>query len=152
MGGILANIFKSGAGKLVDSVGGVLDNLITNKEELAAAKLALEAELHRHTEAMEKQATEAEKMFLEDRANARSREVEVVRATGRLDFMLIVVGSIVLALFVAVTIFLLNKEVPKGNEHITINLIGMLEASVIAVVSYYFGSSAGSRAKDLKGK
>ena len=35
---ILGKIFSGGAGELVESVGGVLDNLTTSKEEKLAAK------------------------------------------------------------------------------------------------------------------
>ena len=35
---ILGNLFSGGAGELVESVGGVLDNLTTSKEEKLAAK------------------------------------------------------------------------------------------------------------------
>ena len=35
---ILGNLFSGGAGELVDSVGGVLDNLTTSKEEKLEAK------------------------------------------------------------------------------------------------------------------
>ena len=33
MGGILGKIFSSGASTLVESVGGVIDNLVTSKDE-----------------------------------------------------------------------------------------------------------------------
>ena len=36
--GLLENIFGGGGSKLVESVGGVLDNLTTNKEEKLEAK------------------------------------------------------------------------------------------------------------------
>lgn len=152
MPGLIAKLFSGGAKDLVSGVGTVLDNLITNKEELAAAKLAVEQEANRHAEAISNQADELEKAYLADVQGAREREVNLAKATGRMDYMHAAIGTVIMLTFVAVTIFLLNRELPKGNEHTIINLVGMLEGAVIAVVGYYFGSSAGSRIKDMKGK
>tara|TARA_Y100000356_G_C11056646_1_gene181622 strand:+ start:166 stop:564 length:399 start_codon:yes stop_codon:yes gene_type:complete len=55
--GVLDKIFGGGAGKLVESVGGVLDNLSTSKEEKLEAKRKLKELIMNHEVEMEKQIT-----------------------------------------------------------------------------------------------
>ena len=55
--GIVDKIFGGGAGKLVESVGGVLDNLSTSKEEKLEAKRKLKELILNHEVEMEKQIT-----------------------------------------------------------------------------------------------
>ena len=55
--GILNKIFSSAGGELVKSVGGVLDNLTTTKEEKLEAKRKLEELIMNHEVQMEKQIT-----------------------------------------------------------------------------------------------
>tara|TARA_Y100001938_G_scaffold148409_1_gene232037 strand:+ start:1116 stop:1511 length:396 start_codon:yes stop_codon:yes gene_type:complete len=54
---ILKKIFSSAGGDLVESVGGVLDNLITSKEEKLEAKRKLKELILSHEAEMEKQIT-----------------------------------------------------------------------------------------------
>ena len=53
--GIIDKIFGGGAGKLVESVGGVLDNLSTSKEEKLEAKRKLKELMANYQMEMEKQ-------------------------------------------------------------------------------------------------
>ena len=55
--GILNKIFSSAGGDLVESVGGVLDNLTTSKEEKLEAKRKLKELILSHEAEMEKQIT-----------------------------------------------------------------------------------------------
>lgn len=55
MGNILGKIFSTAASGLVESVGGVIDNLTTTKEEKLAAKLALETMLLEHEASIQKE-------------------------------------------------------------------------------------------------
>jgi len=54
---ILSNIFSSGATELVKSVGGVIDNLHTSKEEKLAAELKIKELISNYEIEMEKQIT-----------------------------------------------------------------------------------------------
>lgn len=56
-------------------------------------------------------------------------------------------GSIVLGFF-ALLYVLIFVTIPPENKDILNTVIGSLIASFSAVVGYYFGSTAGSRAKD----
>ena len=58
MGNILGKIFSAGATELVDSVGGVLDNLTTSKEEKLEAKRKMKELIANHEAKMEQNITD----------------------------------------------------------------------------------------------
>jgi len=139
--GLLDKIFGGAADKVITSVGNVLDNLITNKEELAAAKLAVDKEINRHIESLKEITYRENELENADRDSARNREVAHIKATGKADHFQYFVGGVMMVTFVAVTVFLLKYELPEKNGHIIVNLVGILEGAVISVVTFYFGSS-----------
>ncbi|MBV8165845.1 MAG: hypothetical protein JO021_03560, partial [Alphaproteobacteria bacterium] len=77
-----------------------------------------------------------------DRDSARRRQVDAKDHT-----------PTVLALFISVGFFgmlaaMMLWDVPPQNKDMLNVMLGSLGAAWVAVVSYYFGSSAGSRTKD----
>ena len=56
--GVLNKLFSGGASKLVESVGGVLDNVITTKDEKLEAKRLLKQVILKHEAEMEKNITD----------------------------------------------------------------------------------------------
>lgn len=146
---IFTKLFSGGAKEIVDSVGGVIDNLTTSKEEKEAAKLALQQEINRHLESIQTNATKELEIQLQDKSSARGREVELAKVTGHSDYMNWMLAIVALGLLVYITVKLSSSEVPKANEHILINLIGIVEGCVLGIYSYQFGSSIGSRIKDM---
>ena len=56
--GVLNKLFSAGASKLVDSVGGVIDNLVTTDEEKLDAKRKLKEMIMNHEVQMEKNITD----------------------------------------------------------------------------------------------
>lgn len=76
-----------------------------------------------------------------DRASARSREVGIGDKTNRnLAYAYTIGYFVIIAIVIA-------KGIPKEGEGLINALLGMLSASLIAINSYYFGSSSGSLAK-----
>ena len=73
----ITDLFSGGAGSIVDSVGKVLDNVITTKEE----KMQLENELRKSEIQFQidfkKLTNEEQKMFLDDISSARQRETQI---------------------------------------------------------------------------
>lgn len=149
MSNILGKIFGTGAKEVIGSVERLVDNLHTSKEEKEILKLDLQKEINRHFEALQSNATKELELELSDKANARNREIEVAKATGRLDYMNYLLAIVALGLLIYITVKLSSSEIPKGNEHILINLIGIVEGCVLGIYSYQFGSSIGSRIKDM---
>lgn len=58
-----------------------------------------------------------------------------------------VLGALVIIAFFAGHIIMIYKPIPEQNKEAFIHSLGMLDAAVIAIVSFYFGSSAGSKEK-----
>ena len=76
-----------------------------------------------------------------DRASARQREVEVVKATGKIDWMMVITGIVGLLSFMFTIYAVVYIESVKENE-LFIHLMGMIEGVVIGnIFAYYFGAS-----------
>lgn len=106
---------------------------------LELGKISATAEAER-----ERQATERWRLELEGVANARAAglgSAEIARTQSRMAWA-------VLVLFAAVLAGLFLRGVPAGAESLVNVLLGVLTAGFAAVIGYYFGSSAGSAAKE----
>lgn len=144
----ITKIFGGGAEKVIGAVGGVLDNLITSKEEKAKIQLEIAKEVNRAFEAIQADATKQFELEVKDRESARSREADFVKATGHIDWMMTAIGILVMVCFIGTVWFVATQPLPEGSEHLLINAMGILEGMVMSVVGFYYGSSAGSRIKD----
>lgn len=150
MSGILGKIFSAGAGELVSRVADAADRLITSKEEREALKLEAERIAHSHAERMVELANKATEQDNADRADARKRESDIVKITGREDYMkwFLAVGAVGLLVYVIVAFS--RNSIPEKNEHLLMLIIGELLGFVAGIYTYQFGSSAGSRLKDMR--
>ena len=83
-----------------------------------------------------------EKLEVEDRASARAREVALRDWTPK-----VLAITFTLAFF-AILWFLLGHEIPQSNKEIILILLGALAGAVTTILTYYFGSSRSSQAKD----
>jgi hypothetical protein len=149
----ISDLFSGGAGRLVDSIGGVLDNVVTSKEE----KMALENEIKKAEMQYElekaKLNLEETKLTFEDREGARTRETRVQESAnasrlGKNVSSYLAIGATVLcfALFYIV-VFNPGKCVDGADKQILTYILGVLSALLSQVFSYYFGSSSGSAEK-----
>lgn len=57
------------------------------------------------------------------------------------------IGAAIILLFFVSHIATLIWTVPEGNESLVQHSLGILDAATIAIVSFYYGSSAGSKEK-----
>ena len=149
----LSNLFSGGASTLVDSVGKVLDNVITTKGE----KMQLDNEIRKSELQfqldMKKLSNDEQQMILGDINSARQREVQVLNAPNvswwtKNTMHVIALGTIVLTLALfSVLIFTRFDNDQQGRKEIVLYILGVLSATLTQIYSYYFGSSAGSAAK-----
>ncbi len=150
MPNILKNIFSAGASKLVDSVATGLDNLLTNKEEKEAAKLAITQEINRHFEAIMSDATKQIELENADRDSARDMNAKV-QESDKASWLSKNTAYILDFIFVFAFLWLLylifEKIVPESNKEIFYMAFGSLGTIVVTIVSFHRGTSKGSEEK-----
>ena len=84
-----------------------------------------------------------ERIAGDDRDSARKREMEVKDWTPSMLAAAVIFG------FFGVLFWLFIYGVPRGSGEVVMIMVGGLQTSFVAIISYYFGSSAGSKAKDI---
>jgi citrate synthase len=150
--GILQNLFSGGASTLVDSVGKVLDNVVTSREE----KMQLENEIRKSELQfqvdMKKLSNEEQQMILGDMNSARQREVQVQTSEYATKLSknispILALGTVVITLALFYVLVFSPKTVEGDSKDIVMYILGVLSAILTQIYSYYFGSSAGSAAK-----
>lgn len=151
MPNILGKIFGTGAKEVVESVGGVLDNLITSKEEKEAAKLAIEKEVNRHFEQLQQNLLKEKELDVQDRDSARKREAAFLTATGHADYLMTFLAIFGCIAFGFMVYMVMTGEIPENNRELIFHIFGIIEgAMIINIFQYFFGSSQGSRIKDMR--
>lgn len=96
---------------------------------------------------MEQLGVDLEKVAAEDRASARAREIAVKDKTPQ-----ILAFSYTLGYF-ALLFVVMFHDLPDAAHDLLNTLIGVLSAAQVGIMTYYFGSSAGSARKtELLGK
>lgn len=150
--GLLKDLFSGGANTLVDSVGKVLDNVVTTKEE----KMQLENEIRKSEMQfqldLKKLSLEEQQMILGDMSNARQREIQMLNTanTTKLnrDLMpMMALGTILIVLALFYVLIFSPQIIKSESKDIVMYILGVLSAVLTQIYSYYFGSSAGSADK-----
>jgi len=91
---------------------------------------------------MEQAGIDLEKISAADRADARSMQVQTKAWIPPVLAMVVTVG------FFAVAGFLIFRTFPQANTEVLMMLLGQLAAGWTMILSFYFGSSSSSHAKD----
>lgn len=146
----LKGLFQGKIKEVLDVTFKGLDELIPNKEELAKIKLQAEQELNRHAEALEQAAIREMELQKENTSDARKSEVERMKIMGRADFFQYVIGLIPVLGLPALVYYVMMYEIPQRNEHLAMLIIGEVLGFVASIYNYHYGSSMGSRIKDMR--
>ena len=88
-----------------------------------------------------------EQAYLQDRASARSREIEIAKVTGKRDVNLYLLAWLMVLGFFALCGVLMVRPVPTSQNQILFMLFGTLATAFGAVIQYFFGSSKSSNDK-----
>jgi hypothetical protein len=156
----LLNILKTAAPALATAVagplGGAAVGMIADKlgiddktvEGVTAALAGNPANL----EKLREMDLEFAKIDAADRDSARKREMEVVKSDAHFITKnitsLLALGTLAGAMMMTALVFFV--DFPDSQENIIIFVLGFLSSAATQVLSYYFGSSSGSKEKDAK--
>ena len=150
--GFLQDLFSTGANTLVNSVGKVLDNVVTTKEE----KMQLENEIRKSELQfqldLKKLSNEEQQMIIGDISSARQREVQVQTSEHATKLSknvspILAMATVVITLALFYVLIFSPSTVVGDSKDIVMYILGVLSAILTQIYSYYFGSSAGSAAK-----
>ena len=102
------------------------------------------------------QEIDIKKLELENQDRDSARKAHMAIATSenahpleKLTMPILALGTVALA-FVMIGI-LIFRDIPDSQENIIIFALGFITSAATQVLSFYFGSSQGSKEKDLKG-
>jgi hypothetical protein len=156
----LLNILKTAAPALATAVagplGGAAVGMIADKlgiddktvEGVTAALAGNPANL----EKLREMDLEFAKIDAADRDSARKREMEIVKSDAHFITKnitsLLALGTLAGAMMMTALVFFV--DFPDSQENIIIFVLGFLSSAATQVLSYYFGSSSGSKEKDAK--
>ena len=147
--------FLSGKGldHLLEGAG----DLVPGARILDRIKDAVLGDPDRLSEEDKKQFMEMYKLNLEeldkqlaDTASARTRERDFVTATGHIDWFMTVFGFVILLCFAFTVVISAWGDIPEDMREIFIESRAAVRDIVLAIAAYYWGSSAGSRVKDMR--
>ena len=120
--GVLGKIFSAGAGKLVENVGGVLDNLTTSKEEKLEAQRKIKEIVANYEIEMEKNVT--------NRWNADMNSDSWLSKNVR---------PMVLIFLVVCTVLLIFIDAGHLKFNVKESYVDLLQIVLITVIGAYFG-------------
>ena len=127
---ILGKIFSSGATELVKGVGGVLDNLVTSKEEKLEAQRKIKEIIANYEIEMEK--------------NVTSRWTADMNSDSWLSKN---VRPLVLIFLVVCTMLIIFIDAGKLNFNVKDSYIDLLQLVLITVIGAYFGGRSFEKSK-----
>lgn len=87
-------------------------------------------------------ATDIEKLAVEDRESARAREIAVKDYTPEVGFYLLT------AIFFAALYWVCTHPIPTDNKALAYTMLGSLGTVWVMAATYFYGTSRGSQAKD----
>jgi len=127
---ILTNLLSGGAAKLVDSVGGVLDNLTTSKEEKLEAQRKIKELMANYEIEMEK--------------NISSRWEADLKSDSWLSKN---VRPLVLIFLIVCTMLLIFIDAGALNFEVKSSWVDLLQLVLITVIGAYFGGRSLEKVK-----
>ncbi|ANS05183.1 hypothetical protein [uncultured Mediterranean phage] len=127
---ILGKVFSAGAGKLVENVGGILDNLTTTKEEKLEAQAKIKDMIMSYEAEMQKQVTERWKMDM----NSDSWLSKNIR-------------PLVLVFLVVATVLLIFIDAGTISFKVQDKWTDLLQLVLITVIGAYFGGRSLEKVK-----
>ena len=127
---VIANLLSGGAAKLVESVGGVLDNLTTSKEEKLEAEAKIKDLVMGYEAEMQKQVTERWKMDMQSDSWLSKN-----------------IRPLVLIFLVVSTVLLIFIDAGIIQFEVKSSWVDLLQLVLITVIGAYFGGRSLEKVK-----
>ncbi len=156
LGGLLGGPLGGAAGGIISMLGGVLGlepNEVTPARVGSFLKhdpdalLKLKELEYTHRVKLQELVLVSEAAKLADTASARTREIEITKATGKRDYNLYILAWVVVSGFFGLCAMLFFKTIPPESGPIVYTLFGGLVSGFSTVLGYFFGSSRSSKDK-----
>lgn len=93
---------------------------------------------------------EMAELNVRDRESARVREIEITKSLGHIDYITYFLCASGVLIFSFIVWHLVKEQLPVENKELLYHILGIIEGILVSVYAYYFGSSAGSRVKDMR--
>jgi hypothetical protein len=151
--GFLSDLFSGGASQLVNSVGNVLDKVVTTKGE----KMQLDNEIKKaemqYQLDMAKLSVEEKQLIYGDIASARIMATTVQTSAyapklAKLVSPLMAIGTTLLTFALFYILIFNDEKLAVAKKEIILYILGVLSAILTQIFSFYFGSSQGSSDKN----
>jgi hypothetical protein len=147
---IFTKLFSGGAGKLIEQVGGVIDNLTMSKEEKEQFKAETLKLINDHEEKMGTLAQAELDAYLKDTQSARDSNTKI-QESDKASWLAKNVGYCIdiflLTTFAAMLVIIIFKSVPEPNKELFYTSFGMLGMYVGQCISFHRGTTQGSSNK-----
>ena len=137
-GGLAVTAISKALGVDEKDVQGVIDNGKMSADQIAQLKLA-ELEFQKSTQEL---GLNFEKLATDDRKSARDMQISTH------SFVPAMLSVLVVTAWAVIQYFLLTHVIATEMREIIIRILGTLDAALMLVLSFYFGSSNSSQAKD----
>jgi len=142
LGGPLAGLAVTAIAKVIGvdekDVQATIDNGKMSADQIAQLKLA-ELEFQKSTQEL---GLNFEKLATDDRKSARDMQISTH------SFVPAMLSVLVVTAWAVIQYFLLTHVIATEMREIIIRILGTLDAALMLVLSFYFGSSNSSQAKD----
>ena len=146
----ISNLFSGGVGQVVDSIGKVIDNVVTTKEEKQQLDNEIrKAEMQYNLESR-KIDLEEKQTVLKDIDSARIMASNIQTSSNATSLSKNVAAYLALGtVFLTFVLFFVwaFAEVTQSQKEIVLYILGVLSAIDTQIFSFYFGSSQGSKDK-----
>jgi len=127
---MISKIFSAGAGELIKSVGGVIDNLHTSKEEKLEAEQKIKSMIMGYEAEMQKQVTERWKMDMQSDSWLSKN-----------------IRPLVLIFLVVSTVLLVFIDAGVISFEVKSSWVDLLQLVLITVIGAYFGGRSLEKVK-----
>lgn len=149
--GLLSEWLTGGAASLVSAVGDAIDKNMTTDEERKALESEMQKAEWAHREKVLATDLAGHVAEMQDTADARMNQTKVQesdKASWLSKNVHPILAFLIMAAMFGMFGFLVFRETPAANRDVVMLVIGSVTTIGTQVVSYFFGSSSGSAAKN----